>query len=160
MPKLNVVAGIIDPGETPKQAAKRECIEERRKKASDAKEKMASCENGEAKDKLEKTTLRLTKDMVDNVKRLLSYLGISYIHMDVGEGEAIAAELCRIGYVDYVLTEDMDTLVGGCPRIIRNCIDKSVKCKDIISVLYHEEILKGLGLTEEQFIKYCILFLL
>ena len=136
---------------------KRECIEERRKKASDAKDKMDACENGEAKDKLEKTTLRLTKDMVDNVKRLLSYLGISYIHMDVGEGEAIAAELCRIGYVDYVLTEDMDTLVGGCPRIIRNCIDKSVKCKDIISVLYHEEILKGLGLTEEQFIKYCIL---
>ena len=31
-------------------------------------------------------------------------MGISYIHMDVGEGEAIAAELCRIGYVDYVLT--------------------------------------------------------
>ena len=30
--------------------------------------------------------------MVDNVKRLLSYLGISYIHMEVGEGEAIAAE--------------------------------------------------------------------
>lgn len=77
--------------------------------------------------------------------------------MEVGEGEAIAAELCRIGYVDYVLTEDMDTLVGGCPRLIRNCIDKTIKTKEIVSVCYHEEILKGLGLNEDQFIKYCIL---
>ena len=71
---------------------------------------MESCENIEQKNELEKSTLRLTKDMIDNVKKLLDLMGISYIHMDVGEGEAIAAELCRIGYVDYVLTEDMDTL--------------------------------------------------
>jgi len=138
-------------------ALKQECIKERRKKVDDAKEKMDNCQNDEEKKDLEKSTLRLTKDMVDNVKRLLSYLGISYIHMEVGEGEAIAAELCRIGYVDYVLTEDMDTLVGGCPKLIRSCTDKAVKRKDIVSVLYHDEILKGLGLTEEQFIKYCIL---
>ena len=30
-------------------------------------------------------------------------MGISYIHPDVGEGEAYASELCRMGYVDYVL---------------------------------------------------------
>ena len=51
----------------------------------------------------------------------------------------------------------MDTLVGGCPKLIRNCTDKAVKRKDIVSILYHDEILKGLGLTEDQFIKYCIL---
>jgi len=136
---------------------KQECIKERRKKLDDAKEKMDTCENIEEKNELEKSTLRLTWDMVDNVKKLLSHMGVSYIHMEVGEGEAIAAELCRIGYVDYVLTEDMDTLVGGCPRLIRSCTDKSVKRKDIVSILYHEEILKGLGLTEDQFIKYCIL---
>lgn len=136
---------------------KQECIKERRKKVDDAKEKMDACENIEKKKDMEKSTLRLTKDMVDNVKRLLSYLGISYIHMEVGEGEAIASELCRIGYVDYVLTEDMDTLVGGCPKLIRNCTDKAVKHKDIVSVFYHDEILKGLGLTEDKFIKYCIM---
>ena len=36
-------------------------------------------------------------------------------------------ELCRIGYVDYVLTEDMDTMVYGCPKLIRNCTDKTLK---------------------------------
>jgi flap endonuclease-1 len=138
-------------------ALKQECIKERRKKVYDAKEKMEACENIEEKNDLEKSTVRMTWEMVDDVKRLLSYLGISYVHMEVGEGEAIAAELCRIGYVDYVLTEDMDTLVGGCPKLIRICTDKAVKRKDIVSILYHDEILKGLGLTEEQFIKYCIL---
>ena len=136
---------------------KQECIKERRKKVDDAKEKMEACENIEEKNDLEKSTVRMTWEMVDDVKRLLSYLGISYVHMEVGEGEAIAAELCRIGYVDYVLTEDMDTLVGGCPKLIRICTDKAVKRKDIVSILYHDEILKGLGLTEDQFIKYCIL---
>ena len=135
-------------------ALKQECIKERRKKVYDAKEKMEACENIEEKNDLEKSTVRMTWEMVDDVKRLLSYLGISYVHMEVGEGEAIAAELCRIGYVDYVLTEDMDTLVGGCPKLIRSCTDKAVKRKDIVSILYHDEILKGLGLTEEQFIKY------
>ena len=138
-------------------ALKQECIKERRKKVYDAKEKMEACENIEEKNDLEKSTVRMTWEMVDDVKRLLSYLGISYVHMEVGEGEAIAAELCRIGYVDYVLTEDMDTLVGGCPKLIRICTDKAVKRKDIVSILYHDEILKGLGLTEDQFIKYWIL---
>ena len=59
-------------------------------------------------------------------------MGVSWIHPD-GEGEAYASELCRIGYVDYVLTEDMDTLVYGCPKLIRNCVDKSLKRKDIVS---------------------------
>ena len=52
-----------------------------------------------------------------------------------GEAEAIASELCRIGYVDYVVTEDMDTLTFGCPNMIRNCMDKSNKRKDMISII-------------------------
>ena len=51
--------------------------------------------------------------MVDEVKRLLNLMGISYIHPNVGEGEAYASELCRMGYVNYVLTEDMDTMAYG-----------------------------------------------
>ena len=39
-------------------------------------------------------------------KYLLKLMGISYIHPN-GEAEAYASELCRKGYVDYVLTEDI-----------------------------------------------------
>ena len=40
---------------------------------------MESCENIEQKNELEKSTLRLTKDMIDNVKKLLDLMGVSYI---------------------------------------------------------------------------------
>ena len=84
-----------------------------------------------------KASLRLTWEMIEDVKKLLNLLGVSWIHPD-GEGEAYASELCRIGFVDYVLTEDMDTMVYGCPKLIRNCIDKSLKRKDIISIIDHD----------------------
>ena len=58
-----------------------------------------------------------------------------------GEGEALASELCRIGYVDYVMTEDMDTLPFGCPRLIRNCLDRSQKRKDLISIIDLDKVL-------------------
>ena len=84
------------------------------------------------------------------------YFGIDWIHPD-GEAEAYAsANLCRIGYVDYVLTEDMDTLVYGCPNLIRNCVDKSLKRKDIVSIFNYDKIIEGLELTDTQFIDFCI----
>ena len=70
--------------------------------------------------------------MIDDVKKLLTLMGISYIQPEVGEGEGYASELCRMGYVDYVLTEDMDTMAYGCPKLIRNCIDRSIRRKDIV----------------------------
>jgi len=152
---LNIEIIFVFDGKPPVQ--KYECIKERKKKAQDAKEKMGECENVLEKEKLEKTSIRLTIEMVNDVKKLINLMGISYIHLDIGEGEAIAAELCRIGYVDYVLTEDMDTLVYGCPKLIRNCIDKTMKSPGIISVLYYEDVIKGLELNEEKFIKFSIL---
>ena len=152
---LNIEVIFIFDGKPPD--LKQSCVDERKKKAKAAKDKMDACENIEKKNEFEKQSLRLTKDMIDNVKKLLDLMGISYIHMDVGEGEAIAAELCRIGYVDYVLTEDMDTLVYGSPKLIRNCLDKSLKRKDIVSIIDYDEMIKGMDLSEEQFVKFCIL---
>jgi len=152
---LNIELIFIFDGKPPD--LKNECIEERKKKAQKAKDKIDTCDNIKQKDNLEKSSIRLTKNMIDDVKNLLKLLGISYIHKDIGEGEAIASELCRIGYVDYVLTEDMDSLVYGCPNLIRNCLDKSLKRKDIISIINYEEMIKGLDLNNEKFIKFCIL---
>ena len=110
----------------------------------------------EEKHKLEKYSTRLTKEMIDDIKHLLNLLGISYIEAD-GEGEAYASELCRVGQVDYVLTEDMDTLVYGCPKLIRNCVDKSIKRKDIVSIFNYDKMIEDLNLTHDQFIEFCIL---
>ena len=152
---LNIELLFVFDGKAPD--LKYECVKERKQKAQDAKDKMELCEDVDKKNDLEKHSLRLTKDMIDNVKKLLSLMGVSYIHMDIGEGEAIAGELCRIGYVDYVLTEDMDTLVYGCPNLVRGCLDRSIKRQDVISIINYDEMVKGLDLTHEQFVMFCIL---
>ena len=136
---------------------KNELIKERNKKAWDAKNKLKESKNPEDILKYEKLSIRMTKKHIDDIKHLLNLMGVEYIQDEKGEAEGIASELCRIGYVDYVVTEDMDALVYNCPRMIRNNLDKSIKTKDIISVINLEEILKLLNLNQDKFIELCVL---
>ncbi len=152
---LNIELIFIFDGCPPKN--KQECIQERKNKSIKAKELSNTSTSEEDKIKYEKQSCRLTKEMIDDVKKLLSLMGVSYIHPPFAEGEAYAAELCRIGYVDYVLSEDMDTLVYGCPKLIRKCIDRSIKGIDVISVFDYPSIIKNLNITEDKFIDFCIL---
>ena len=151
---LDIELIFIFDGKPP--SIKSDTIDDRKKKASEAKAKMESATTQEEKDKYEKSSLRLTKEMIMDVKKLLNYLGVSWIHPD-GEGEAYASELCRIGYVDYVLTEDMDTMAYGCPKLIRNCLDKTIKRKDIVSILNYDKIIEGFEITNDQFVEFCVL---
>ena len=151
---LNIELIFIFDGKPPEN--KSECIQERKKKAEDAIKLSEKTDNQDEKHKLEKYSTRLTKEMINDIKYLLNLLGISYIEAD-GEGEAYASELCRVGQVDYVLTEDMDSLVYGCPKLIRNCVDRSIKRKDIISIFDYNKLINGLELTDDKFINFCIL---
>lgn len=150
---LNIELIFIFDGKPPEM--KSDTLLDRRTKANDAKLKMDNATTQEEKDKYEKSSLRLTKEMINDVKKLLEYFGIDWIHPN-GEAEAYASELCRIGYVDYVLTEDMDTMVYGCPKLIRNCTDKTLKRKDIVSVFNYSKIIEDLKMTHEQFVDFCI----
>jgi len=132
------------------------CIQERKDKSIKAKELSEKTEDIQEKQKLAKASLRVTHEMINQIKRLLDLLGVSYIHPD-GEGEAYASELCRIGYVDYVLTEDMDAMVYACPRMIRNCVDSSIKRKDIVSIITYQTLIDDLQLDHNSFIDFCIL---
>lgn len=152
---LNIEMIFIFDGKPPDN--KQDCINQRKEKSKKAKEASLTSSSEEEKQKLEKSALRLTSEMVNDVKKLLNLMGISYIHPDVGEGEAYASELCRMGYVDYVLTEDMDTMAYACPKLIRNCIDKSLKRKDIVSIFDYTKIISDIELTHEQFLDFCIL---
>jgi flap endonuclease-1 len=132
-------------------------IKERHEKVACAKQAMTN-ENltEEQKNNLEKKTVRLTKTHVDDIKQLLDLMGVSYVQAH-GEAEAYASEMCRQGLVDYVVTEDMDTLSFNCPQMIRCCLDKSIKRSDIISVIHLDKVLAGFELTYEQFVDLCIL---
>ena len=152
---LNIEMIFVFDGKPPDN--KQGCIDQRKEKSKKAKEAALNTTSEEEKEKLEKSSLRLTREMIDDVKRLLTFMGISYIHPAVGEGEAYASELCRMGYVDYVLTEDMDTMAYACPKLIRNCIDKSLKRKDIVSIFDYSRLIGDINLSHEQFLDFCIL---
>ena len=136
---------------------KQACIQGRKDKSMEAKEKINETTSKEDQYKLERASLRVTREMINDVKTLLNLMGISYIHPEVGEGEAYASELCRMGVVDYVLTEDMDSLVYGCPKLVRNCVDKTVKRKGVVSIFDYDSIILKLGFNHDKFIDFCIL---
>ena len=151
---LGIIPIYIFDGKPPPE--KRECIQERNKKAQECKEKMKLTDNIQEKQNLEKSSIRIKKEYIDDLKQLFNHMGVSYIHPD-GEAEAYAAELCRIGYVDAVVTEDMDTLAYGCPLLIRNCIDKSLRRPDIITIFNFQKMIEDFKMTHEEFVDMCIL---
>ena len=135
---------------------KSDCIKGRQKKANECKEKMDKTEDVEKKKSLEKGTIRIKKEYIDDLKNLFSLMGVSYIHPD-GEAEAYASELCRQGFVDAVMTEDMDTLSYGCPLLLRSCIDKSIKRPEVVTKFNFKKIIEDLKLNHDEFIDMCIL---
>jgi len=136
---------------------KSECIQGRVKKAQICKEKSDMETDEKTKQSLEKGSVRIKKEYIDDLKYLFDMMGVSYIHAD-GEAEAYASELCRLGVVDAVVTEDMDTLAYGCPIMIRGCIDKSIKrSATTITTFDFQKMLEDFQLTHDQFIDLCIL---
>ena len=151
---LGIIPIYIFDGKPPPE--KKECIQERNKKAQECKEKMELTDNIQEKQNLEKGTVRIKKEYIDDLKQLFNHMGVSYFHPD-GEAEAYASELCRIGYVHAVITEDMDTLAYGCPLLIRNCIDKSLRRPEIITTFNFQKMIEDFKMTHEEFIDMCIL---
>lgn len=135
---------------------KKEVLVERNKKAEESKLLSQSSQNPEEALKHEKSSIRVKKHHIDDIKQLFDLMGISYIHPE-GEAEAYASELCRIGFVDYVVSEDMDTLAHGCPKMIRNCMDKTIKRKDVVSIIDLEDVLKNFNMNMKEFLDLCIL---
>ena len=113
--------------------AKQEILIERKNKVHESTELLKNETCKEEQIKLEKKTIRITKQYIEEIKELLNILNIQYYHPD-GEAETFASELCRIGEVDYVVTEDMDALPCGSPFMVRNCIDRTIKRNDVVSI--------------------------
>jgi len=80
-------------------------------------------------------------------------MGIPYIDA-VEEADSELSNLCKNNLVYAVLTEDMDILTFGSPRIIRNLTTSKKEPLEIDL----ETVLSKLDLTYEQFIEVCVLF--
>ena len=105
-------------GEPPK--FKKKEIEERIKAKEEAYKKwQEALESGEEAITYAQATAILTKEMVEESKELLSYMGIPIVQA-ASEGEAQAAYLATKGFVFASASQDYDSLLFGSPRLIRN----------------------------------------
>lgn len=75
--------------------------------------------------KMGSRALKLTSEMVDEAKILLTNMGIPIIESP-GEGEAQASVLVSNGQLDGIISQDFDSLLFGANHLYRNIDRKSV----------------------------------
>ncbi|KAL6947134.1 Elongation of fatty acids protein 2 [Hanseniaspora vineae] len=114
-----------------------------------------NAEKQEEYNKLQRRTVKVTKQQNDEAKHLLKLMGIPYVEAPC-EAEAQCAELAKCGKVYAAASEDMDTLCYKTPFLLRH-LTFSEQRKEPIHEIDTDKILAGLDLTLEQFVDLCIL---
>ncbi len=108
-------------------------------------------------EKYSRQTTVLTREMVSDAKRLIASLGCPIINAP-SEGEAQAAHIAKTKRAYAAVSQDYDTLIFGCPIVIRNLsIDGKRKKPGTLAyeIVKPEQVelqtvLTELKLTEEQ----------
>ncbi|VVB66305.1 Flap endonuclease 1 [Candidatus Gugararchaeum adminiculabundum] len=109
-------------------------------------------------------TSRLTKEMVNDCKLLLTAMGVA-VFQAPSEGEAQAAQFALNGDVDYCASQDYDSLLFGAPRLIKNLTitgrrklpRKNQYVEVVPELLELKKALGDLGITRQQLIWIAIL---
>lgn len=148
-------------------ALKIEEIERRNKLKREATEHYnLAIEEGRVEDarKYGKRTSVLTDRMVEESKRLLSFLGIPAIQAP-SDGEAAAAYLTKHDLAYAAASQDYDSILFGAKRLVRNLaisgrrrIPSRNTYVEIEPEIYeHEKVLEAIGITHEQLVDVGIL---
>jgi flap endonuclease-1 len=109
-------------------------------------------------------TSRLTRDMVEDSKRLLAMMGIPVVQA-LSDGEAQACHMVIRGAASFVASQDFDSLLFGAPVLVRNLTvsgRRKLPRKQIYVNVEPERMelaraLSALLLTREQLVEMCIL---
>jgi len=113
--------------------------------------------NDEDVERFTKRTVRMDQSHKDDCKRLLALMGVPVVDAPY-EAEAQCAALARAGKVYAAVSEDMDTLTFGAPRLVRKLFaSESSMAKAPPVEISLEKALEGLGLSMDQFVDVCIL---
>ncbi len=103
--------------------------------------------------KLSKRSVHITKEQINDVKTMLTFMGIPYVEAPC-EAEAQCAELTKGSKVFASATEDMDCLTFGSKVLLRHLTDSRTKN---VTEIHINKVLDTLNLTYEQFVDFCIL---
>lgn len=133
---------------------------EAQKKYEEAKEQ----EDIDSMKKYAGRTARLTREMVEEAKELLSAMGVPVVQAPT-EAEAQASYIVKKGDSYAVATQDADTLMFGAPLIIRNLsiVGKRKKVNALSYATVKPELvdlsenLNQLGIDSDQIIALCML---
>ena len=97
---------------------------------------------------------KLSGEIIDSSKKLLTYMGIPYVEAK-GEGEAQAAYLVAKGDAYAVASQDYDCLLFGAKRVVRNLAVSS----NLGNLEYYQldNVLSALNVTREELVDMGIL---
>lgn len=102
--------------------------------------------------KLNKKTICITKENINQLKYFLDLLNIKYIHGNC-EADLICSKLNQLNIVDMVLSDDMDHLTSGTKILIR---DFHINNNQVTTYCL-DTILSTLDITYDKWIEFCIL---
>lgn len=148
--KLNIIPVYVFDGKPPNIKSK--ILENRKQIRKKALEKLEYATTEEDKIKYLKRSSSISKEQWEQCKELLELMGIPYINAPE-EADSQCAYLAKNGFVEGVLTEDMDILTFGSTKIIRNLTSHKVPTTEIVL----DNLLNHLDLNQEEFIDFCIL---
>lgn len=129
---------------------KQDTIDERRKIKELALTKLTHENvNINEKYKLQKKAFSVTTKQINEIIKLLDYLGINYIEAP-GEAEAQCAAMNISNMCDGVVTEDWDAVLFGCKKMLKDFSNKSPVIEINVGKLMEE-----LKINQEQLIDLC-----
>lgn len=134
-------------------------LAKRTKRKKDALEAMSEARDlgdQEALAKAKKRSVSISKEQIEDAKRLLRLMGIPVIEAPC-EADSQCVALVKEGICFAVGTEDMDTLTLGTTTLIRHLGYAESRKKPILEISL-EKVLSGLEIDMDQFIDLCILF--
>lgn len=133
-------------------------LEKRMEKRADAEAALVKAKeegNEEEIDKQSRRLVKVSKEHVEDCKKLLTYMGVPYVSAPC-EAESQCAELVKKGKVFAVGTEDMDALTFGSNVLLRHLTFSEAR-KMPIKEFHLDKVLEGFQLSQEEFIDLCIL---
>lgn len=128
---------------------------ERREEAQKSLEKATEAGDVEDMNKFNRRLVKVSKDHCKEAKELLTLMGIPYIDSPC-EAEAQCAAMVKSGKVYATATEDMDALTFGTNVLLRHLTTSEARKLPVQEYSY-EKVLKGLELSQKEFIDLCIL---
>lgn len=103
-------------------------------------------------DKVQKKTIQLKYNHIDQIKDYLNRKQISYIHSNI-EADLICANFVKYGLVDYCISDDTDMFPYNCNYVIRNINFRT----ETLDIYNKKQLLTELDINNSQFLDLCIL---